>query len=325
MKYTAEIDLSQAVTVQLKCPYIFERELYDFTEDQPLPIGDMELYVYDALAPAGDVYVSVSAHFEDVMLSMPTNMPPRLTTKVKSTYEAWRADEEKSNELDVGKGIARHRFWYPSAGIFSAQPYLNEAYARAPIQKRARVPRDGSGLRVIDETNNAIAQSSDNNDILSSDTIPIRSAQARGYGSNQRKRYFRVAQSLEEVREGRVISRVAKTISDIADPLTGFPLLASVAGPVKWVADGVYSIASFFGLSRPVDKAAPQRVITSTAYGWAKVKGADVIESVSLDPANEVEIDTEPMDSRYDEMDIAALLKHPGPIAHTTWSKTSPP
>lgn len=98
-----------------------------------------------------------------------------------------------------------------------------------------------------------------------------------------------------------------KLVTDVANALSGVPLLSSIAGPVSWVSAALAKTAASFGWSKPPLVTDPVRQVRQIIPYLANFNTKAAVEPLSLDVENHVSICPGFGGSSEDELSIKFL------------------
>lgn len=123
---------------------------------------------------------------------------------------------------------------------------------------------------------------------------------------------FEVQGIVDDLQESKVISKTADTVSQVAGALESVPILAPIAGAVKFGADVFGSIASFFGFSKPSMTPSDKmcQIVSINPLGqMSTYVGMDTTYKLTLDPRNEIQVATENIDGvPHDQLALKTLF-----------------
>ena len=123
--------------------------------------------------------------------------------------------------------------------------------------------------------------------------------------------------------EGGPISGPAATVAAVAGQLSDAPVIGRFAMATSIGASAVSNIAKLFGFSKPSTTIAPSQMRREPIGSFANTQGSDTVNKLSLDPRQEVTVDSRTIGlSGQDEMTIQSLVKRKALLTQFTWAMT---
>lgn len=126
-----------------------------------------------------------------------------------------------------------------------------------------------------------------------------------------------------QIYEGNgVISKPASAVAGVANALSNIPFIGLFAKATELVATGIGGAASLFGFSNPINLTDPSyaRILAMTPA--AQTAGSDTATKLSVDPKNELTIDTTHFGtSGADELSLSYLKSIPSYVGQFGWDE----
>lgn len=112
---------------------------------------------------------------------------------------------------------------------------------------------------------------------------------------------------ISEMADSKIVSNTADTVAAVADKLSDVPVIGSMAKTASFAAKVVGGIARIFGFSKPVNFDSNVRVITFNPFSdMATTVGKDPVSKLTLDPKQEITVDTSMIDRvKEDQLSLA--------------------
>lgn len=125
-----------------------------------------------------------------------------------------------------------------------------------------------------------------------------------------------------QIYEGNgAISAPASAVANVANALSGIPFIGLFAKATEMVAGAVGGAASLFGFSNPINLSNPGYVKINAMTPAAQTAGSDTAVKFSIDPKNELTVDTSHFGtSGVDELSLAYLKTIPSYVGTHTWA-----
>lgn len=126
----------------------------------------------------------------------------------------------------------------------------------------------------------------------------------------------------EGEKEGPV-TMISGVVSDVADVLTGVPVIGTIASGVGWVSRMVNRVASYFGWSKAIDLVMGTTVSNKEGYNMIHSEGKDQSTNLALIQDNSVILSADPTD--VDEMSFEHIFSVENMLTRFNWSGSSAP
>ncbi|APG78473.1 hypothetical protein 2 [Wenling picorna-like virus 3] len=122
----------------------------------------------------------------------------------------------------------------------------------------------------------------------------------------------------EQASSKGIVSSVATTVANVADAVSGIPVLSEIAKPISWVSRAVAGVASFFGFSKVLNLNETHTYANVPAKGFTNCVGIDNSVSLSVIPDNAVKPTIATFDNN-DESQISYIASRPFFMDRICW------
>lgn len=129
----------------------------------------------------------------------------------------------------------------------------------------------------------------------------------------------------DEQKSSGIISSTAHTISQVADSVSGIPILADIAAPISWVSKAIAGVAEYFGYSKSQNLSTPTRYANVPGYGWTNASGVDSSVVLGCTQDNSIEPRGDMFGSGADDMEITYICKHKCYVDSFTFASNQAP
>lgn len=144
-----------------------------------------------------------------------------------------------------------------------------------------------------------------------------------GQSSKKGKKSVANKSSSDEYGTG-IVSKPASLVAKIAGKLTDVPVIGPYARATSIAAGATANVASLFGYSRPANLDAINLYTPRYAGNMANSAGTDTCTRLTLDPKQEVTIDTRVMGlDGADELGVSSIASRQSYLTTTSWSTTT--
>lgn len=136
-----------------------------------------------------------------------------------------------------------------------------------------------------------------------------------------------VAQGGEAVSKAEqgVVSGVFQTVAKIAEAASPLPVVGKFLTPVNWIAQAAAQVATYFGLSKPMNLSIPTRFLNLPGYALTNADAVDSSVVLGASCENEIGTRIDVFGSELDEMDIKFVCQHECYLTSFTWGSDQSP